>query len=108
MKKPLTYTIVGHPWKIFLHRPKKYRELHGGDSVAITDTDKREIHFRTDELTLETIRHELVHAYVVLFNFVELDLDDDQTEEFFAELFGKHGEVMAHQAVEIFEMLSKK
>lgn len=106
--KPLKYELVGHEWKMFMCTPKKYAEMHGGGSVAITDIDKREIYFRSDAFTLETVRHELVHAYVIMFNFVELDLCEEQTEEFFAELFGKHGEVMVHQATEIFEALSKK
>lgn len=102
------FEIVNYTWKIWFLTPAEFAGACGSDSVAETDIESRMIRFNTDDCTIETIRHELVHAYVVMFNFVELDLDEDQTEEFYCELFGKYGEVICKQARKLFKLNQKK
>lgn len=102
------FEIANYKWKIWFLTPAEYAGACGKDSVAETDIDARAIRFNIEDCTIETIRHELVHAYVVMFNFVELDLDDCQVEEFFAELFGKYGEVICKQAKKLYKLNQQK
>ncbi len=100
-------TILNKKWSVRAYRLKTYQKHCGHDSVALCETDLKRITFILDGLTLETVIHELVHAYTSEMAFVELDLDDDQTEEFFSELFSRHGQLMLMQAKEIFEAMSR-
>lgn len=108
MKKQFKYTFVGHEWTVLLHKPRAYVAINGKDSVAIVHEKEKELHFRSDELSLEAVIHEVVHVYAHMFNLVELVLDEDQTEEFFCELFAKHGEAIIKESKHILKRLTKK
>lgn len=97
MKKRVHKThVIGKPWKVMLWAQKSYVKQFGDDSVGITQLDHKRINLRHDCLTLETIHHELVHAFAAERSLCELNLDKAQVEEFFCELFSKHGaEIMA-------------
>lgn len=58
--------------------------------------------FLKNGLTIQTVIHELIHAYTEELAFNELDLDSDQVEEFYAELFARHGQHILAQADIIF------
>lgn len=98
MKHKFTISIIGHPWAIDYLTPKQYVRKWGNDSYAITETDEKCIYFVQDFTNLETIRHELAHAYASQLSLTELQLDDDQVEEFFCELVGKYALTIAMQA----------
>jgi hypothetical protein len=71
---------------------KKYVDKNGNDSVAITTFHKRRIDLSPYGRDLETIVHELVHAYLhelCLHSTNEMTADD--VEEVFCELMAKRG-----------------
>jgi hypothetical protein len=86
----MTIKVINKKWKIVVRTDRihhsRYGECHG---IAIAED--RRIHIRRSSLNEETIIHELVHAYQFELSFHELQLDDDQVEEWFAELFAKYG-----------------
>lgn len=94
--------IINQDWKCRAYNLKTYQKHCGCDSVALCETDLKQITFLRDELIIETVIHELVHAYASALSFVELDLDEDQSEEFFCELFSRQGIHILEQAQKIF------
>ena len=66
----LTLQIQEDTWTLRLWRGRAYERLHGEDSGAITDVIDKTIDFNNDETTLETVGHELFHAY---FKYLHLD-----------------------------------
>lgn len=92
---------MDHSWTILVMPEKRYIKEEGTNSVAITYSDIRQIKFIAEKFDRTTIIHELCHAYASQLNLVELDLDDDQVEEFFCEMFGKYGEQIIAKAEEI-------
>jgi len=65
----------------------------------LTDYDRRVLHIDLNHLSKELLRHELTHAYAKERSIVELNIKTvAQAEEFFAELNGKHAEVLCKQA----------
>lgn len=105
-RKTLTIEILGQPWKIKLWGPKQYLKAVGDDSKAICDVESKVIHFDLSCVCLVTARHELTHAYIDQLSFVELQLDPDQWEDFFCELFGKYGQIIVVQAQAIVSACS--
>ena len=85
------FRIVGKRWEIRLLSKKKYRKKNGDGSVAITLMHKRRIEVSPKGFDLETILHELVHAYLSELCIWSANLEDDNIEEVFAELLAKRG-----------------
>lgn len=77
---------------------KSYRKHNEDDSLAITDVHKRRIDVSPKGFDRETIIHELIHAYIAEMCIHSCDLDADNLEEFFAELFAKRAEEILEQA----------
>ena len=103
----LKIEILGKPWLLRVLKKKKYKNKHGADSVAITHINKRRIDLGPDGTDLETIIHELVHAYLTEMCTKSSDLEDDQLEEIFAELMAKRGREMLDLADSIYKAVSQ-
>lgn len=88
------FEILGKTWTMRVLKRAKYTRKNGDDSVAVTHTTKRKIDLAPDGRDLETITHELVHAYLTEMCTKSADLEDDQLEEVFAELMSKRGREM--------------
>ena len=84
----MTVKVVNKKWKITV-RTDKIHNARFGETHGIAILDDRKIHIRRSSMNSETILHELVHAYQHELSFHELQLDDDQVEEWYAELFAK-------------------
>lgn len=82
--------IRGKDWTIELHTEEDFNDKHEG-CTAITETTDRIINFHNGDLTLQTIIHELIHAYHAAGYTNSADLTLDQQEEIFAELFSEFG-----------------
>lgn len=100
--------ILNRVWKCRVYSLKTYQKHCGSDSVALCDLSAKSLTFLKPTLNLEAVIHELVHAYTAELAFVELDLDDDQVEEFHCELFARHGERIIAQAKSIVSHFLKK
>lgn len=84
-------TILNKSWTIRLISKKRFKRKHG-DFHAITATHKRYIDLKPKHADLETIIHELFHAYyyeLCLDSTTKLTLADQ--EEIFAELMAHYG-----------------
>lgn len=92
--KRINFKIMGKDWVLRLLKRKEYDKRHGRGSVGITHMHKRRIDLQPQGMDLETIIHELTHAYMVEICTGSVDLDDEQIEEVFAELFAKRGREM--------------
>lgn len=85
--------VINKKWKVIVRsdkvHDKKFPETH-----AIAILEDRKIHVRRSSFNKITLLHELLHAYKSELSFYELELDDDQTDEWHCELWAKYGEQM--------------
>ena len=100
--------INGQAWTYDILDPETYVSNHGEGSVAITDIERLRIDFRGPEATLNTIIHELVHAfksYLCLDNVN--DIKDTDYEEIYATFFAKNGLTLLAVAIKIYVNISQ-
>jgi len=89
----IEFNIMGKKWAIKTLEHRSYKRKHGKDSVAITQLHKRRIVLNKKlGSDLETIVHELVHAYKYELCVHSSQLDHDAIEEFYCELFAKRAQ----------------
>jgi len=100
--------ILNKKWKVRVLKPKRYENIVGKGTAGMTFTDDREIYIHQENLDEVTIMHELTHAYVHELGAVELDLDDDQWEEFYAGLIGRFSRIMLNCSDDIIRYFSMK
>lgn len=98
----IKFEILGKEWTLRVLKKKKYRRANGINSVAITHTTKRRIDLGPGGMDLETVIHELVHAYLTEICTKSADLEDEQLEEIFAELMAKRGREMLDIADKLY------
>lgn len=87
----IKFEILSKQWTLRVLKKKRYKRTNGIHSVAVTDTTKRRIDIGPSGMDLETVTHELVHAYLTEICTKSADLENDQMEEICAELFSKRG-----------------
>lgn len=77
-----------------MYSKRTYRKRNGKDSIAICLLHKRRIEVsmvKDDAQRLETVVHELYHAYVYEMCTHSANLDHDAREEVGAEIMSKRG-----------------
>lgn len=103
--KKAKINVLDHDWQAILRsdrvHKKEFPKTHG-----ITILEDRKFYLRKSSLTLTSIIHEIVHAYQQELSYWELDLDEDQVEEWFCELFAKYGEKIIKDAKELCQKLT--
>ncbi len=102
----IKFQILGKPWLLRVLKKRKYNKKNGADSVAITYINKRRIDLGPGGMDLETVIHELVHAYLAELCTKSTELDDEQLEEIFAELMAKRGREMLDLADSLFAQVA--
>jgi hypothetical protein len=98
----IKFSILGKPWKLRTLGKKEYSKKHGGDSIAITHVHKRYIDLSPKGTDRATIIHECVHAWLSEICTHSADLDEQCSEEIFAELMAKFGYQILAQAEDLF------
>lgn len=83
--------ILGQKWKVFLHEEEYYVKVYGDNDSGHTTESIKEIHINNSELNLETIVHELVHAFYASLCIRSAHVDVEQQEEILCEMFALHG-----------------
>lgn len=83
--------ILGSRWKVYIQEEELYVRDWGDADAAHTLPGSREIWFNEEELTRETVTHELAHAYYAETCVESASLTPIQVEEVLCEMFGKHG-----------------
>ena len=106
-KKSHVFNVIGEPWLAVFMDFKEYAAVCGDDSKGLTDTEKKRIYVNLRTSDLETIRHEIGHAYAAQMSLTELQLDEDQIEEFFCEIIGKYGKYIINQAEDIYREFTR-
>lgn len=87
----IKFKILGRTWKLKLLTKKAFEKRNGADCFAVTWSN-RVIELSSKGQDIETIRHELVHAYqkeMCLGSTNEVTPAD--MEEWIAELIGRRG-----------------
>lgn len=103
----IEFQILGKNWTIRLPKKKRYKKRYGARCLAVTDTEKRRIDLGPKGRDLETITHELVHAYLGELCTGSTDLDDDNLEEIFAEMMAKRGIELLNLAKELYNRIQE-
>jgi hypothetical protein len=106
MIKVLLFKVMGKKWTLKAMSKRDYREKYGKDSVAITDVNKRIIALSPKGTDLETILHEVWHAYQGEICIHSADLDEDSVEEIQAELFSKRGAEMQKLGAKLYSLVN--
>lgn len=99
---PIKFKILGRTWKVKVWIDQKKFEKKLGDVHAVTWSN-RIIELGPTGCDIETIRHELVHAYqkeMCIGSTSEMTNDD--MEEFIAELIGRRGPELLQKADELY------
>jgi len=81
--------IQGQVWKCFLLEDDEMEKKFGGGIAGLCDHKRYQIFFAEGELDLETVIHELCHAYYSHMCVNSAGLSNDQMEEIFCEMFAK-------------------
>lgn len=97
--------VLGKTWLVIV-RSEKWLQKKYPDCHAIALLNDRKIIVRRTSLNVPTIAHEITHAWLAEMSYYELELDDDQVEEFFCELVGKYSEQIIKDAKELVQKLS--
>jgi len=102
--------IVAQLWKIVLQTPAEFNQTHGdafAEAAAVTDANTWSICFRNDSISIETVRHELFHAYWEATLTKDCSLTMDQSEELAAQVVGRYGEELVRKARKVHKYLIK-
>lgn len=103
----IDFILLGRKWTLKLLDKHKYFRRNGGKSLATTWSD-RQIHLSPRGLDIETIRHELVHAYQHEMCAGSLnEMSKADIEEWIAELVGRRGPELLAIADEIYAKLKQ-
>jgi len=100
-------TIKDVEWVFRLMDKKPYIELHGSESLAITNPDKMEVDFRSDGINGQVVGHELFHVYSVSCGTHSTNgITKEDMEEIAAEIVGFHLEQMVAKKRAILKALT--
>lgn len=103
------FQVLGKSWTLRLMKRKKYAKKNGKDSLAITYIHKRRIDLSPKGRDLETIVHEITHAFFTELCTSSAELTRDALEEIFCEIMSKHGATILetgaalHRAIEALD-----
>jgi hypothetical protein len=92
--------VLGHTWIIYFLPSRQFKKNFGADCLGVTLTEERQIHLRAKSLKLETVVHELVHAYVTELCLDVTGLQAGQMEEAMCDLFARYGARLLKQSEE--------
>ena len=107
MMLKIPFDILGKRWTLRLLRRRKYVKKNGDDSHAVTKTWKRTIDLGPTGYDVETIRHELVHAFLAEMGYESVgELTAAQVEELCCELFARRGAEILALADELLEKMA--
>lgn len=101
-RKVTSLEVRGVVTNILLKSKRSYKKEAPKESVAYTEWSKRQIVLCVDDVSKETIRHELCHAYIKSgFTDQIPDLSQEQLEEMFCEVLANFGPIIIKQSNDI-------
>ena len=88
----IKFPVLGKEWTLRVLEKKKYKKKRGNDSVGITIMVDRKIDIPSNGINIETVEHELLHAYRYELCVTSMNkIKADDWEEFYAEFTSKYG-----------------
>lgn len=106
--KTIPFKILGKDWKLLLVAKKRFKNKGCSDTIAYTSGDDRKIFLGSQGKGIETIRHELVHAFLAELCLGSTDLDNDNLEEIYADFMAKRGRELLDLADVLLDLIQDK
>jgi hypothetical protein len=103
----INFEILGKEWKLKVLKNRRYKKKNGEDSVGMTKGWKRQIDLPILGVELETIIHELVHAYLTEMCHDGTAPTVADLEEIYSELMAKRGQELLNLAADLFDQILK-
>lgn len=103
----MNFFVLNKKWKVIV-RTDAAHDARFPASHATTMLEDKKIHVRKSSLNVVTMLHEMLHAYKHELSYYELELDDDQIDEFHCELWAKYGPQMLDDSKRILSYYAKK
>lgn len=105
----INFSVLTKPWTLRVLHKKRYTKKRGQDSLATTLMHKRRIDVHENGLNIETVIHELVHAFTSELCITSCnEISSDDWEEFFSELMAKYGRDLLDLADMIMEKVKQE
>lgn len=104
-RREIEFRILGRPWRVRIMGKRAYYLVNAPTSVAATHGSKREIHLSPYGMDIETLTHELVHAYLEELCTHSAGLDRDAFEEIVCEFIAKRGKELMDLAHSLSERI---
>lgn len=101
-----TFKIYDETWNAYLVDDND-DVIADADSAAETDFDKKEIYFRSGDLSLIIVWHELFHAFVGYSYIQTASLTQYQMEEVSCEIFAYRWETIVKLGETIYKEMDK-
>jgi hypothetical protein len=107
----MKFTLNGEAWNIKVVSPQKFQSEFGCQDMshigAVTMCDEQLILINGEEnLTFETVLHEIVHAFYSTLCLKSANLDPSQVQEVFAEIIARRGDLLKGLSKQLFKALS--
>jgi hypothetical protein len=94
--------VLGHDWIVYFLPAKEFKRRFGGDCLGVAECDDRKISILANRnFKLETLVHELHHAYLGEMCVDVANLSGDQMEEVCSDLIARYGARLLKQADDI-------
>jgi hypothetical protein len=103
----MKFIIFHEIWTIKPLSEDKFIKLFGDSIEAITMEQYKTIYLNEEDYTLQTIKHELAHAYYSCLCTGPANLTAGQVEEVWCEMVARYGDVILKQAKFLYKQLRK-
>lgn len=99
----VNFKVLDKDWKLRVLKNRKFAKKNGAATLAVTEDWKRRIDVSYRGTDLETIVHELVHAYLAEMGLSSAsNIKVEDLEEIYAELMAKRGRELLDLADRLF------
>lgn len=103
----MNFWINGDKWYVVVLEEEEFHQRFG-HQAAVTLPDLKCIFINDDEeITKETLRHELCHAWYSAMPLKSAHLTPDQVEEVFCEMIARYGVVLFKQVNYLYQELKE-
>jgi Zn-dependent peptidase ImmA (M78 family) len=108
--KELDIKILGQDWYVTCITEHEYKSIYADaeEAEAFMDPSLSTITINDAYLTLDTVTHELVHAYIETCGVSHPLIEKDSFEEIMCTIFAKYGREIIKQADSIYHKLKGK
>jgi len=101
--------IKGDTWKCSVYDDEEFLHKFGDGMAAFCQVDSKQIIFNEDDLTLQTVIHEVAHAYISYLHLIDsAELKVDQIEEIYCEMFAHDGPDILKISKRLFKSLKQR